>query len=231
MTEEAQTVRVRCPNPKCGTGIKLRPDMLGKNHPCPACGQVITVVPIAVRERAQAERARAGSGEVTRSTMPVTVLLEDIRSLWNVGSIFRTSDAAGVEEIVLAGYTGRPPRDEISKTALGAERVVPWRETATALEAIKELRGRGYLIVALEKEGESVPVERAAITFPCALLLGNEVAGLTEDVLQGADVVCHLPMHGLKSSLNVAVAAGVALYEIRRKAERAGAARTEKQGF
>ncbi len=228
MTEEAANLRVRCPNPKCGAEIKLPPDMLGKNRPCPSCGQVITVVPIAVRQRAQAELARAGSGEVTRSTMPVTVVLENIRSLWNVGSIFRTSDAAGVEEIVLAGYTGRPPRDEISKTALGAEQVVPWREAATAIETIDELRGRGYLIIALEKTDESVPVARAAIAFPCALVLGNEVAGLTEEVVRAADLVCHLPMHGLKSSLNVAVAAGVALYEIRRSAERTGAARAEK---
>ncbi len=160
--------------------------------------------------------------------MPVSVVLENIRSLWNVGSIFRTSDAAGVEEIVLAGYTGRPPREEIAKTALGAERVVPWREAATALEAARELRGRGYSIVALEKTETSVPLAKAAITFPCALVLGNEVAGLTEEVVRAADVVCHLPMHGLKSSLNVAEAAGVALYEIRRSAETPGAARAEK---
>ena len=142
--------------------------------------------------------------------MPVAVLLENIRSLWNVGSVFRTSDAAGVEEIWLTGYTGRPPRDEITKTALGAEEVVPWREAATALEAVEGLREAGFCIVALEKTEQSVPLAEAEIAFPCAL--------------EAADVICHLPMHGLKSSLNVAVAAGVAMYEIRRKAERAGAA-------
>lgn len=220
MTENAKGIRVRCPNPDCRSDIRLPPDMLGKNHPCPSCGQVITVVPVAVRERAQAERVRAGSEEVERDTMPVIVILENIRSLWNVGSIFRTSDAAGVDEIVLAGYTGRPPRDEITKTALGAEQVVPWREAATAFDAIEELRGRGTCIVALEHTKESVPLAEAELKFPCALVLGNEVAGLTEEVIRAADLVCHLPMHGLKSSLNVAVAAGVALYEIRRKAER-----------
>jgi tRNA G18 (ribose-2'-O)-methylase SpoU len=151
--------------------------------------------------------------------MPVSVVLENIRSLWNVGSIFRTSDAAGVEEIWLAGYTGRPPRDEIAKTALGAEKIVPWREAATALDAVDELRRGGRLVVALEKADASVPLAEAELRFPCALLLGNEVAGLTDGVLRAADLVCHLPMHGLKSSLNVAVAAGVALYEIRRAAD------------
>ncbi|MEE8461907.1 MAG: TrmH family RNA methyltransferase, partial [Acidobacteriota bacterium] len=114
------------------------------------------------------------------------------------------------------------------KTALGAEKVVPWREAATALDAVDELRERGRLVVALEKTDSSVPLAEAEIRFPCVLLLGNEVAGLTDEVLRAADLVCHLPMHGLKSSLNVAVAAGVALYEIRRSAERAGAARAEK---
>ena len=225
MTENADDVRVRCPNPECRAEFGLPAAKLGKSHPCPECGQVITVVPIAVRERASAERAaaeraRAGSGELTRNTMPVSVVLENVRSLWNVGSIFRTSDAAGVEEIWLAGYTGRPPREEIAKTALGAEKVVPWREAATALDAVDALRrGGGGLVVALEKTDASVPLAEAELRFPCALLLGNEVAGLTDEVLRAADLVCHLPMHGLKSSLNVAVAAGVALYEIRRAAD------------
>jgi 23S rRNA (guanosine2251-2'-O)-methyltransferase len=224
VTENADDVRVRCPNPECRVEFGLAAARLGKSHPCPRCGQVITVVPIAVRERASAERAaaeraRAGSERLARDTMPVSVVLENIRSLWNVGSIFRTSDAAGVEEVILAGYTGRPPRDEIAKTALGAEKVVPWREAATALDAVDELRRQGRLVVALEKTDASVPLAEAELRFPCALVLGNEVAGLTDEVLRAADLVCHLPMHGLKSSLNVAVAAGVALYEIRRAAD------------
>lgn len=228
MTENAGGIRVRCPNPECRKEFGLTAAMLGKGHPCPACGHVATVVPIAVRERAEAERARAGSGDVSRNTMPVTVVLENIRSLWNVGSIFRTADAAGAEEIVLAGYTGRPPRAEIAKTALGAEQVVPWREAATAGEAIEELRGRGCSIIALDKTDDSVPLADADVAFPCAVLLGNEVVGLSDEAIQAADLVCHLPMHGLKSSLNVAVAAGVALYEVRRKAEQAGVARTKE---
>ena len=256
MREYAKGVRVRCPNPKCRAEFSLPTEKLGKSHPCPNCRQVITVVPIAVREqaeaeRAAAERARAGAGDIQRSTMPVIVILENLRSLWNVGSIFRSSDATGVEQIVLTGYTGRPPRDEITKTALGAEQVVPWREAPTALEAVRELRGRrsappqratcgrrsapprcaiwgrGWLVVALEKTEASVPLSEAELRFPCAILVGNEVSGLSEEATRAADLVCHLPMYGLKSSLNVAVAAAVALYEIRREAERVGVARPE----
>jgi tRNA G18 (ribose-2'-O)-methylase SpoU len=203
----------------------VAPDRLGKNLPCPACGQVITVVPIALREQATAERA--GSRNVERRTMPVSLLLENVRSLWNVGSMFRSADGAGVDRVWLCGYTGRPPRDEIAKTALGAEAVVPWSEAAGATEAIERLRGEGRAIVALERTPGSRPLAAAPVAFPCALLVGNEVAGLSEEALAGADMVCHLPMHGLKSSLNVAVAAGVALYELRRAAEAAGAAATE----
>lgn len=233
-SEREKLVRVRCPNPACRAEIELPPARLGKNEPCPGCGQVITVVPIALRENAARERAaveRAGRGEGPgRCTMPVAVVLENIRSLWNVGSIFRTADAAGVEELWLVGITGRPPREEISKTALGAEEMVRWREAATALEAVESLREGGRLVIALERlpvrrqtgTGTSVPLAGADIRFPCALLLGNEVAGLSAEALAAADIVCHIPMHGVKSSLNVAVAAGVALYELRRAAERSG---------
>ena len=220
-------VRVRCPNPGCRSELELPPCRLGKNEPCPRCGQVITVVPIAVRERASSERARRG-GAVPRRTMPVALVLENIRSLWNVGSVFRTADASGAEEIWLTGFTGRPPREEISKTALGAEDAVPWREAATALDAVGRLREDGRSILALERTDRSVPLAEARVPFPCAVLLGNEVAGLSGEALAAADLVCHVPMHGLKGSLNVAVAAGVALYELRRAAERAGLALPEE---
>ena len=227
-SEREKLVRVRCPNPACRAEIELPPARLGKNDPCPGCGQVITVVPIALREGAREERAaveRAGRGEgPARRTMPVAAVLENIRSLWNVGSIFRTADAAGVEELWLCGITGRPPRREISKTALGAEEAVRWREAATALEAVESLREGGRLIIALERTSTSVPLAGADIRFPCALLLGNEVTGLSAEAIEAADLACHIPMHGVKSSLNVAVAAGVALYELCRAAERAGAA-------
>jgi tRNA G18 (ribose-2'-O)-methylase SpoU len=160
--------------------------------------------------------------------MPVVAVLENIRSLWNVGSVFRSADAAGLESLVLAGFTGRPPRAEISKTALGAEESVPWDEAASAAEAVGRFRAEGRFVIALERTGASVPVAEAEVRFPCAVLLGNEVSGLGEEALARADLVCHIPMHGVKGSLNVAVAAGVAFYELRRLAERAGVAEGER---
>ena len=229
MTERAQdseaTVRVRCPNPECGAELLLAPERLGKNEPCPECGQVITVVPLAFREGKAAERAaaeRSRDGPPVRHAMPVVAILENIRSLWNVGSIFRSADAAGVERLLLAGFTGRPPRAEISKTALGAEESVPWEEAPSAAEAVERLRADGRFVIALERTASSVPIAEADVRFPCALVLGNEVAGLGPEVLAASDLVCHIPMHGVKGSLNVAVAAGVSFYALRRAAERAG---------
>jgi len=219
------TVRVRCPNPACGAELRLPTERLGKNEPCPECGQVITVVPLAFREGKAAERAAAElsrDGPPVRGTMPVVAILENIRSLWNVGSVFRSADAAGIEKLLLAGFTGRPPRAEISKTALGAEESVPWGEAASAAEAVKRLRAEGRFVIALERTSASVPLDEAEFRFPCALILGNEVAGLGPEVLAASDLVCHIPMHGVKKSLNVAVAAGVAFYALRRAAERAG---------
>jgi len=218
-------VRVRCPNPACGAELRLSPERLGKNEPCPECGQVITVVPLAFREGKVAELAaaeRSRNGSPVRGTMPVVAILENIRSLWNVGSIFRSADAAGIERLLLAGFTGRPPRAEISKTALGAEDSVPWGEAASAAEAVKRLRAEGRFIIALERAPTSVPIDDAEFRFPAALVLGNEVAGLGPEVMAASDLVCHIPMHGVKESLNVAVAAGVAFYAMRRAAEGVG---------
>lgn len=229
--EPENTVHVRCPNPECGAELTLAPERLGKNEPCPECAQVITVVPLAFRGAGAAERAAAGrarSGDSVRRTMPVVVILENIRSLWNVGSVFRSADAAGVQALVLAGFTGRPPRAEISKTALGAEESVPWSEAASAAEAAESLRAEGRFVIALERTESSVPIADADVRFPCALILGNEVAGLGADALARADLVCHIPMHGVKGSLNVAVAGGIAFYELRRAAERAGVAEAER---
>jgi 23S rRNA (guanosine2251-2'-O)-methyltransferase len=226
---DAGAVRVRCPNPACAAELAVAPERLGKNQPCPACGQVITVVPIALRERAHQERTRTAN-DLERNCMPLVLVLENIRSLWNVGSIFRSADGAGVQEIWLCGYTGRPPRDEISKTALGAELTVPWHEAARAADAASALRSRGFHIVALEATRDSSPLAKAAPEFPCALLVGNEVAGLTEEALSLASAAYHIPMHGLKSSLNVAVATGIAVYQLRLAAERAGAARPNAGG-
>jgi tRNA G18 (ribose-2'-O)-methylase SpoU len=145
---------------------------------------------------------------------PVSVLCENIRSLYNVGSIFRTSDGAGVEKLYLTGYTGYPPRGEIDKTALGSVESVPWEYRPNEFEVAHDLRKRGYRIVALEHTGRSVPYDRASYDFPLCLVLGNEVRGVTDELLSLCDMAVDIPMHGLKQSLNVTVAYGIVVYHM-----------------
>jgi len=139
----------------------------------------------------------------------------NIRSLHNVGSIFRTADGAGVTRLFLCGYTGHPPRPEIAKVALGAERSVPWERHYQTWRVLDRLRAQGVQIIALENNLEgSVDYREVRPRFPVALLLGNEVEGLSKGLLQRADVIMHIPMHGTKESLNVAVAFGIAVYKL-----------------
>jgi len=145
---------------------------------------------------------------------PVTVVCEDIRSLYNVGSIFRTSDGAGIEKLYLCGYTGHPPRPEIDKTALGSVESVPWEYRPNQFEVVRGLRERGYRIVALEHTDKSVPYDGARYEFPLCLVLGNEVKGVTDEMLSLCDMAVDIPMHGLKQSLNVTVAYGIVVYHL-----------------
>ena len=151
------------------------------------------------------------------STLPVTLLLENVRSLYNVGSLFRTADAAAVERLGLCGYTGRPPHSGISKTALGAEQTVPWEYISSARTAALDLRNRGYEIAVIETSLRSVDLFDWVPRFPVAIVFGNEVDGVTPETLEVADTHVRIPMLGIKHSLNVATAAGVVAYELLRK--------------
>jgi tRNA G18 (ribose-2'-O)-methylase SpoU len=145
---------------------------------------------------------------------PVTLVLHNIRSMWNVGAMFRTADAAGIEEIVITGYTATPPRKEIDKTALGAQETVPWRHFAEPVEAIAMLKSEGRKVFGLEiAENSRVYTSLSAADFPLALIVGNEVEGIADALLAHCDGVIEIPQYGVKHSLNVAVAAGVALFE------------------
>ncbi|HOD13615.1 MAG TPA: RNA methyltransferase [Spirochaetota bacterium] len=150
------------------------------------------------------------------SRCPITVVCENIRSLYNVGSIFRTSDGAGIEKLYLCGYTGYPPRPEIEKTSLGSVRSVPWEYVPNQFEAVRLLKKRGYHIVALEHTNRSVSYDEASYTFPLCLVIGNEVTGITDELLNLCDMAVDIPMHGLKQSLNVSVAYGILVYHIAR---------------
>ncbi len=150
----------------------------------------------------------------------VSVLLHNIRSMHNVGSVFRTSDGAGVSKIYLTGYTPCPPRKEIYKTALGAEEVIPWEYHPDPLPLLKRLKKEGIEVVALEKNQNSKNIQDFHSNHSVCMILGNEIEGVNEELLQLSDVVLHIPMHGKKESLNVSVAFGVGIYSLTQKKSR-----------
>ena len=143
------------------------------------------------------------------------VICQNIRSLFNVGAIFRTADCFGVDKIYLTGITGRPPRKEISKVALGAENWIPWEYQRQPARLIKTLKAQGIRIGALEQiKGKSVNLNKWKPKFPMALILGYEPNGLPRNLLALADEIVEIPMQGKKESLNVAVAFGIAANRI-----------------
>lgn len=147
---------------------------------------------------------------------PVIVVLENIRSAYNVGSVFRTSDAFLIEAIYIVGYTSQPPHKEIKKTALGAEESVAWKHFATSAEAIAELRIQGFNVFAAEQAEGSYKLN--AIGFEpdekIAVIFGNEVAGVEQSTIALCDGCIEIPQSGMKHSLNIATAAGVVLWEL-----------------
>ncbi|MEO6610689.1 MAG: RNA methyltransferase [Chitinophagaceae bacterium] len=147
---------------------------------------------------------------------PVIVVLENIRSAYNVGSVFRTSDAFLVEAIYIIGYSAKPPHKEIKKTALGAEETVDWKYFKTTGEAIEELKRRGFNIYAAEQAEGSYKLN--AIGFEpgekIAVIFGNEVTGVEQSTLLLCDGCIEIPQLGMKHSLNIATAAGVVLWEL-----------------
>ena len=148
--------------------------------------------------------------------LPLVVVLDNVRSLYNVGSIFRTCDAFRLEAICLCGITATPPHNEIHKTALGAEDSVAWSYHASAIEAVEQLKSRGYTVVAVEQAEGSV---KAPIELPeedtgkYALVLGNEVKGVAQEVVDLCDECLEIPQYGTKHSMNVSVTAGIVIWE------------------
>lgn len=147
----------------------------------------------------------------------VAVLLHNIRSAHNVGSIFRTSDAAGVSRVFLTGYTPTPvdrfgrAQKEIAKTALGAE-LLPWEHEVDVQKLIARLKSEGWIIIGIEQDARSIPYQSYEIQQPTVFILGSEVEGIAKDVLDQCDIILEIPMHGKKESLNVSVAAGIVLF-------------------
>lgn len=146
---------------------------------------------------------------------PFVIVLENIRSLNNVGSFFRTADAFRAEAMYLVGYTPSPPHREITKSALGAELAVAWEKVEDAVELAQKLRREGYTLVAVEQARESVPLQnfQPVRGDKHAFVFGNEVEGVSEALLAVADVCVEIPQFGTKHSLNVSVSAGIVLWK------------------
>lgn len=152
-----------------------------------------------------------------RATASVTIVLHDVRSLYNVGAFFRTADGAGIERLVLSGITGRPPRKEIAKTALGADDSVPWCGIDDIVSWMETWKEGGAQLVAIETGDAAIDLYDWQPRWPVALLFGHEVDGLPDIVLRRCDLRVRVPMLGAKQSLNVATAGGVVMYELLRK--------------
>lgn len=170
-----------------------------------------------MRKLSMEELNRKSAEEFKRSDKtPIIAILENIRSAYNVGSVFRTADAFLLEKIILTGYTACPPHKEIKKTALGAEDTVAWQHVDDIAEAIQSLKNDGYTIYAVEQVQQSISLEKLQ-TNPAekiAVIFGNEVSGVEQTTIQQCDGYIEIPQLGMKHSLNIATAAGVVLWEL-----------------
>jgi tRNA G18 (ribose-2'-O)-methylase SpoU len=154
--------------------------------------------------------------------MPLIVVLDDVRSMYNVGSVFRTADAFRVEAIYLCGITAQPPHPEIHKTALGAEDTVAWQHFPTALEAVQTLKAKGYTVFSIEQcEGSTLlsnlNSQLPTVNSKYALVLGNEVKGVHQEVVDASDGCIEIPQFGTKHSLNVSTTAGIVIWEFAKR--------------
>jgi tRNA G18 (ribose-2'-O)-methylase SpoU len=168
-------------------------------------------------DRLPFQATTAGAAYEHIRPLPLTVLLDNIRSLYNVGSFFRTADAARIEKLYLCGITGRPPQRGIAKTALGAEQTVPWEHAWEAAPMLHAMRERGVEIAAIETSVHAVDLFDWAPRFPVCVVFGHEVDGIQPELSAICDTHVRIPMLGSKHSLNVATAAGVVIYELLRK--------------
>jgi 23S rRNA (guanosine2251-2'-O)-methyltransferase len=155
--------------------------------------------------------------DVPAAAMPVTFVLDNVRSLFNVGSFFRSADGAGVQELLLTGITGHPPNEKLAKTALGAEQSVAWQHAWNPIPLLAARRMLGHQIVVLETRPDAEDLFDWQPRFPVTILFGHETGGVRQELMDYADTFVRIPMLGTKRSLNVASAAAVVAYEMLRK--------------
>ncbi len=151
------------------------------------------------------------------ATLPVSVVLESVRSLYNVGAFFRTLDAAGAAHLYLAGISAAPPHSKLSKTALGADDSVPWSRVDNVPALLRQLQAQDVTVAAVETTSHAVDLFEWRPRFPVCLVFGHEVEGLSRQRVEACDLAVRVPMLGSKSSLNVATAGGIVVYELLRQ--------------
>ena len=185
-----------------------------KNHPfsirCPQClGETKIVSQKTIHEK---EKTRTKTEK--QNNLVYAVLLDNIRSAWNVGSIFRSADGFGLSQIFLCGITPTPENEAVRKTSLGAEKTIQWSYHKNAVELVKKLKGEGWKVFVLEEDERAVEISKQVLlnTENCLLILGSEVTGVDSDLLSLCDEIFYIPMLGEKRSLNVAIAFSVAAF-------------------
>ncbi|MDX2188279.1 MAG: RNA methyltransferase [Bacteroidota bacterium] len=169
-----------------------------------------------MRKLSMNELGRKSKAEIQKiQKAPICIVLDNIRSMNNVGSVFRTSDAFLIEKLYLCGITAQPPHREIYKSALGAEETVSWIYKKTTFDAIEELKKNGYTIVGLEQTDQSVDLKKFEflLSKKYALIFGNEVNGISDDVLSLLDYAVEIPQFGSKHSFNISVSVGIVLWD------------------
>lgn len=179
------------------------------------CNFVVIINVIMARKKSMVELHRLGVEDYKKvEKLPVTVVLDNVRSEMNVGSIFRTADAFLIERIILCGITPQPPKAEIHKTALGAEESVHWEYYHTTMEAITKLKCEDYSICSIEQVHDSVSLENFTPEKgqKMALVFGNEVKGVSQEVVDCSDLCIEIPQHGTKHSLNISCCAAIVMW-------------------
>ena len=210
-----------CSQPACGFRFVEAP-LRGHpppTRPCPRCG-----APAVVEATVPPPPPRSPTGEPPPPQ--VAVLLDNLRSAYNVGAAFRIADAAGLRHLYLAGITPSPKHPGVGKTALGAQRAVPWSQHINGVKLVATLQAQGWAVWALETGSTSRPLGEwlnTGVPSRLVLVVGNEVAGVDPAILQRADAVAALPMWGIKASLNVATALAAAIYRVRATVSSSGA--------
>ena len=210
-----QAVFWECTNPACGFRYVEAPPR-GRGEVCPRCGAAAYPAAEVASSPRETEGQQVLPQRMPRSPFPVlAVLLDNLRSAYNVGAAFRTADAAGVAHVYISGITPSPTHPNVHKTALGAERWVPWSSHPNGVALATRLKAEGWALWALETDAAARRLHELPLPERLVLAFGNEVAGLDPGILAQADAVVALPMWGRKRSLNVASALAAALYVLR----------------